>query len=88
MFVNLPATVGCAYKTSPTCQSSSPTEIAVSSVPRVSNPRTYPKFVTNPFTPLFISSVANPKNLTSLTLPSAVNGDAIILPEPTVTPDA
>jgi hypothetical protein len=86
--VSLPAAVGCAYKTSPTCQSSSPTEIAVSSVPRVSNPLTYPKYVTNPFTPLFMSSVAIPKNLTSRTFPSAVNGAAVILPEPTVTPDA
>jgi hypothetical protein len=35
-----------------------------------------------------ISSAAKPKNLTSLTEPSAIKGEASILPLPAVTPDA
>ena len=88
IFVNLPATVGWAYSISPALQFSSPTAIELGAVPLVSKPFTYPKWVTNPLTPSLISSVANPKYLTSLTLPSATKGAAVILPEPAVTPEA
>ena len=87
-FVSLPATVGWAYSISPTDQFSSPTAIEEGAVPRVSKPLVYPKWVTNPFTPMPISSVAKPKKFISLTLPSEVKGEASILPLPTVTPEA
>ena len=86
--VSFPATVGCAYRISPTAQVSSPTAMELATLPLVSKFRTYPKWVTNPFTPFDISSVANPKYLTSLTLPSATNGAAVILLLPAVTPFA
>jgi hypothetical protein len=55
-------------------------------VPLVSKSLTYPKWVTNPFIPVDMSSVAKPKYLTSRVLPSATKGATVILPLPAVTP--